>query len=235
LLHFKDLKKEVVSSINRLEWNYKEGELVEEKIEVVSFDVDGTLVSMEFNNFIWLEELPSLIGKKKGMSFEDAKEYTISEYEKVDEEDVRWYEMSHWIDHFNLDASFEEILSKYESKIEIFPDVVPALEKLKDRFTLILTTAMPREFLDVKIRTIKQFFKFDFSVISDFKQLKTPDSYLTICEILDVSPSEFLHIGDHWEFDYVAPKEAGANAFFLDRTKERTGDFIIHDLEELEF
>jgi len=212
----------------------KESEQMKEHIEVVSFDVDGTLVPMEFNNLIWLEELPSLIAKKEGMSFEDAKAYTISEYEKVGEGDLRWYEMNHWIKHFDLDASFEDILSKYESKIETFPDVVPTLERLEDRFTLILTTAMPREFLDIKIKTIKQFFKFDFSVISDFKQLKTPDSYLTICNKLNILPSELLHIGDHWEYDYIAPKEAGANAIFLDREKKRIGDFIIHDLEELE-
>ncbi|MFH2013255.1 MAG: HAD family hydrolase [Pseudomonadota bacterium] len=207
---------------------------MKEQIEVVSFDVDGTLVPMDFNNLIWMEELPSLIAKKKGMSLEDAQAYTISEYEKVGEDDLRWYEINYWIARFDLETSFEEILSKYESMIEVFPDVIPTLERLEDKYTLILTTAMPREFLDVKIKTIKQFFKFDFSVISDFKKLKTPDSYLTICDRLNVLPSELLHIGDHWEYDYIAPREAGANAIFLDREKKIVGDFIIHDLEELE-
>lgn len=203
-------------------------------IEVVSFDVDGTLVSMDFNNMIWMEELPALIGRKKGMSLEEAMEYTISEYEKVGENDMRWYEMNHWIRHFGLDTTFEAIVSKYASKVEIFPDVIPTLERLKSRFTLILTTAMPREFLDVKIKDFKGFFKFDFSVISDFKLLKTPESYLNICNILNIFPSELIHIGDHWEFDYIAPKEAGANAIFLDRKKKRAGDSIIYNLGELE-
>lgn len=207
---------------------------MKETVTVVSFDVDGTLVPMEFNNLVWMEELPALIAEKRGMSLEDARIYTISEYEKVGEGDLRWYEMNHWIDHFDLDTTFETILSKYESRIKTFPDVMPTLEKLENRYTLILTTAMPREFLEVKIRTIKQFFQFDFSVISDFKQVKTPESYLTICERLNISPSELLHIGDHWEFDYVAPIEAGANALFLDRQRKRVGDFVIHDLEELE-
>ena len=205
-----------------------------ENIGVVSFDVDGTLVPMEFNNLIWMEELPALIGKKKGMSFEEAQSYTIAEYEKVGEGDLRWYELSYWIELFDLDTSFEAILSKYESKIEMFPDVIPTLERLENRFTLILTTAMPREFLDVKIRKIKRFFDFDFSVISDFKQLKTPESYLTICRTLEIMPSELLHIGDQWKFDYLSPKEAGANAIFLDREKKKTGDSVIHDLRELE-
>jgi len=206
---------------------------MKEKIEVVSFDVDGTLVPMEFNNLIWMRELPTLIAEKKGMNFEDARAYTISEYEKVGEGDVRWYEMNHWIEHFGLNTTLEDILSKYESKIEVFPDVVPTLEKLESRYTLILTTAMPREFLGVKIAKIKRFFQFDFSVISDFKQLKTPESYLTICERLNIPPSKLLHIGDHWDFDYIAPKEAGADAFFLDRHMNKVGDFVIHDLEEL--
>lgn len=206
---------------------------MKEDITVVSFDVDGTLVSMEFNNFVWLEELPSLIAAKKGMSFEEARAYTISEYEKVGEGDLRWYEIDHWIKHFDLDTTFEAIVSKCQCRIEIFPDVIPTLERLQDSYTLILTTAMPREFLGVKIKTIKQFFQFDFSVISDFKRLKTPASYALICERLNISPKELLHIGDHWEFDYIAPREAGANAIFLDRKKEKNGDFVIHDLDEL--
>ena len=207
---------------------------MKENIEVVSFDVDGTLVPMDFNNLVWLEELPSLIAKKKGMTFEEAKAYTISEYEKVGEEDMRWYEMNHWIEHFELETTFEAILSKYASTIELFPDVIPALQKLKKRYTLILITAMPREFLEVKIKDIKQFFQFDFSVISDLKQLKTPKSYQTICQRLNMTPSALLHIGDHWEFDYIAPKDAGANALFLDREKKKAGDFVIHSLNELE-
>ncbi len=212
----------------------KKGYLMRRNIEVVSFDVDGTLVSMDFNNMIWMEELPALIGRKKGMSLEEARAYTISEYEKVGENDMRWYEMNHWIRHFDLDTTFEVILSKYASKVEIFPDVIPTLERLKSKYILILTTAMPREFLNVKIREFKGFFKFDFSVISDFKLLKTPESYLKICNILNILPSRLIHIGDHWGFDYIAPKEAGANAIFLDREKKRAGDSVIHNLEELE-
>ena len=203
-------------------------------IEVVSFDVDGTLVSLDFNNLVWLEGIPSLVAEKEGMTFEDAKEYTISEYEKVGEGDIRWYEMNHWIEHFGLAASFDDLLSQYRSKIEIFPDVIPALERLEHRYMLILTTAMPREFLDIKVTSIKHFFRFDFSVVSDFKQLKVKKSYLNICERLNISPAQLMHVGDHWEFDYVAPKEAGANALFLDREKKHSGDFIIHSLDQLD-
>ena len=209
------------------------GDCMKDGIEVVSFDVDGTLVSLDFNDLVWLEGIPSLVAEKEGMTFEDARDYTISEYEKVGEGDIRWYKMNHWIEHFGLDTNFDEILSKYQSKIEIFPDVIPALERLEHRYTLILITAMPREFLDIKISGIKHFFQFDFSVISDFKQLKIKESYLNICDRLSISPAQLLHIGDHWEYDYIAPKEAGANAIFLDREKKQSGEFIIHDLDQL--
>ena len=207
---------------------------MQQGITVVSFDVDGTLIPMEFNNLVWKEELPSLFAKKKGISVEDARAFIISEYERIGEEDLRWYKMRHWIDHFNLDTTLEAILAKYESSIEVFPDVIPALERLKHRYTLIITTAMTREFLDVKTREIKRFFQYDFSVISDFKQLKTPESYRSICRELNILPSELLHIGDQLKFDYLAPKEAGARAILLDREKERAGDSIIHSLRELE-
>ena len=202
-------------------------------ITVVSFDVDGTLIPMDFNNLVWKEELPALVAEKKGISAEDARDYIVSEYERIWDGDLRWYEMGCWIDHFDLDVTLEGILAKYESSVEVFPDVIPALKRLKDRYTLIITTAMTREFLAIKIREIKRFFQRDFSVISDFNQLKTPESYRTICRVLNISPLELLHVGDQWKFDYLAPREAGASAILLDREKERVGDSIIHSIREL--
>jgi len=62
----------------------------------------------------------------------------------------------------------------------------------------------------------------------------TTEIYLKICQILNVSPTRVLHIGDHWEFDYIEASKAGLNAIFLDRSNNKKGEFIVNNLKEVE-
>ncbi|GAH96190.1 unnamed protein product, partial [marine sediment metagenome] len=41
--------------------------------------------------------------------------------------------------------------------------------------------------------------------------------YLTVCQEMNIPPDEVAHIGDSWQFDFLAAKEAGIEAFHLDR------------------
>jgi len=74
-----------------------------------------------------------------------------------------------------------------------------------------------------------------FSATSDFREVKkTIEFYQRICQILGVSPQEIVHIGDHYEFDYLVPRRLGIRAFYLDRSGEQKGVFILQDLRDLE-
>ena len=63
---------------------------------------------------------------------------------------------------------------------------------------------------------------------------KTADFYQRICQILGTRPQEIVHVGDHYEFDYLVPRSLGIHAFYLDRSGEQRGDSIISDLRDLE-
>ncbi|MEA1964151.1 MAG: HAD family hydrolase [Candidatus Aerophobetes bacterium] len=205
-------------------------------IKIVSFDVDGTLVKENFNDLIWQKEIPSLYARKRGTSLEKAEKMIIEEYKRVGENDLRWYSMDFWISHFHLDVQVDEIISKYESRIEVYPEVPSVLEKLKEKYSLIIITMMPSEFLVPKLRKIGNYFKSTFSTISDFKDLKSPQGYLKICQKLQISPVQLLHIGDQWKADYLSPKKAEINTVFLDRKNEKRieGECIIRSLDELQ-
>jgi putative hydrolase of the HAD superfamily len=74
-----------------------------------------------------------------------------------------------------------------------------------------------------------------FSATSDFGDVKkTARFYHRICEILGANPQEIVHVGDHFEFDYLVPRTLGIHAFYLDRSGGKRGDFVLCDLKELE-
>jgi putative hydrolase of the HAD superfamily len=42
-----------------------------------------------------------------------------------------------------------------------------------------------------------------------------------------------VHVGDHWEFDYLVPKALGIKVLYIDRSWSRSGDDVIRSLEEM--
>lgn len=202
-------------------------------LKIISFDVDGTLVDLEYNDLIWFKEIPELVAKKKKISFEKSLKFVHEEYTKLGEHNLNWYDINYWISYFGLEISPNKIFEKYEPQVKIYPEVIPLLEELKKNFILIVITAMPREFLVPKMKKLEKYFEFSFSALSDFKELKNSEIYSKISKALNVSPKQILHIGDHWEFDYLAAQKAGMNTIYLDRSNTKKGKYIISSLGEV--
>jgi putative hydrolase of the HAD superfamily len=202
-------------------------------LKIISFDVDGTLVDLEYNDLIWFKEIPELVAKKKKISFEKSLKLVHEEYTKLGEHDLNWYDINYWISYFGIEISPNKIFEKYEPQVKIYTEVIPLLEELKKNFILIVITAMPREFLVPKMKNLEKYFKFSFSALSDFKELKNSEIYSKISKAIKVHPKQILHVGDHWEFDYLAAQKAGMNAIYLDRSNTKKGKFIIHNLGEV--
>jgi putative hydrolase of the HAD superfamily len=199
--------------------------------------MDGTLVDPEFTDWVWGHGVPTLYAEKAGLPFEEAKTFVVEEYSKVGEEAVEWYDINYWLNFFQIEMNWKELLERYTDKIKIYPDVNHLLERLSDQFALVLTSNAGREFIDVEMEAtgLKKYFGRIFSATSDFKKVKkTTDFYQRICQILRVKPQEIVHVGDHHEFDYLVPRSLGIHAFYLDRSGERKGDFTLSDLGDLE-
>jgi putative hydrolase of the HAD superfamily len=128
-------------------------------------------------------------------------------------------------------------MHQYVHKIDIYPDVNDILDGLKGRLPIILTSNAGREFIDVEMEAtgLGRYFDRIFSATSDFGEVKkTAGFYQRICQILGTRPQEMVHVGDHYEFDYLVPRSLGIHAFYLDRSGEKNGDFVLRDLRELE-
>ncbi|MFB0557433.1 MAG: HAD family hydrolase, partial [Dehalococcoidia bacterium] len=59
------------------------------------------------------------------------------------------------------------------------------------------------------------------------------DFYLSICEEMGVKPNRVIHVGDNWQFDLLNARQAGINAFHVDRSG-RNHQESLSDLTQLQ-
>jgi putative hydrolase of the HAD superfamily len=205
--------------------------------KIISFDMDGTLVDPEFTDWVWGHGIPTLYMEKVGIPFDEAKAYVVEEYLKVGEGALEWYDIKYWFRFFQLEQSWNILMKRYADKINLYPDVNQLLERLKSRFVLVLTSNAGREFIDIEMEAtdLGKYFDRIFSATSDFGEVKkTGGFYQRICQILGTEPEEIVHVGDHYEFDYLVPRSLGIHAFYLDRSGEKDGEFVLQNLRDLE-
>lgn len=202
------------------------------RLKIISFDVEGTLITHRFSEIVWEEAIPKLYSEKEGISIDEAISCVMEEYNKIGEERMEWYDIKYWFDYFGLN-DYEKLLNRHKNEISCYPEVQQTLQELSENYRLIVNSNSPREFLELETEKFKRFFHHIFSAPSDFRQVKTIDFYRTICDVLKIKPEEMAHVGDHWVYDFVAPREIGIHAFYLDRKLEKQNEHIINNLKEL--
>ena len=204
-------------------------------MNVISFDLDGTLVTDEFSQIVWHKGIPELYAEKFCCGLDEAREFILQEYEKVGDKTIEWYYIEYWLKFFGLSNNWKKLFDKFKDRIKLYPEVEEVLSALKQSYKLIITSNAAREFLDIEIKesNISSYFAHIFSATSDFKEVKkTEQFYLKICKLLNITHNQIIHVGDHFEFDYLVPQQLGINSFYLDRKGERKGHSIVNDLKE---
>jgi len=203
------------------------------KPELVSFDLDGTLVEIEgvLDKF-WYEKIPKLYSERHGIGFEEARKKVKKAYDDLGMNDMRWYMPSYWFRKFDLKKSPEEVLSGLKGNAKVYEDALQVLDKLHKKYDIVLVSNAPREIIEVELDGMEKYFKGVYSCPSDFNSLKIDKCYDRICRELRVEPGKVLHIGDSKRFDYEEPRKAGLNSVFLDRKGTETNVRKVKDLKE---
>jgi putative hydrolase of the HAD superfamily len=206
------------------------------KNKLVSFDLDNTLVDPTYTTFVWEIGIPKLYAKKHNTSVSEAISLVRAEYERIGDSALEWYDIKYWFEYFELPGRWENLMEEHRDKIRPFPEVKEVMEDLVRHYDLIVTSNAARAFVEVEVKEteIEDYFIRIFSATSDFGQVKkTPQFYEQICEIMGTSPSNAIHVGDHYEFDYLVPKSLGMEAYYLDRDGNRPKEtFTVKDLRE---
>ncbi|UCH58077.1 MAG: HAD family hydrolase [Candidatus Bathyarchaeota archaeon] len=204
------------------------------QIEVVSFDMEGTLITDTFSDLIWETDIPHLYAIRKDLDFETAKKMVLDEYATVGMEQPEWYDAGYWFRRLDIPGDWRSLLENRREDCEVYPETLQVLKNLSRRYRLIVSSNTIREFLTVQLTKLPQVFDQVFSAPSDFGMVKSEEFYGEICRILRLKPGAIAHIGDSLKFDYEAPDELGINAFHLDRSGGAPGAHVVHDLMEFE-
>ena len=206
------------------------------KIKVISFDMDGTLIKSNFADLVWLDGIPRIYSEQYKIPFEKAKEKFILEYDKIGKDRIEWYDINYWFNKYHLNIKVDDLFKKYEDYLEFYPDVENILKFFNEKYTLIVSSNAPREFLDFNLKPVKHFFNKMFSSVSDYYLLKKDvNFYKNIIFELGISTSELVHVGDNYISDYQVPKNIGINSFYIDRkitTPNRDTILKLSDLKE---
>lgn len=203
-------------------------------IRVVSFDLDGTLVTQKFGDMVWNHGIPLEFSKKYGIPFDEARRIILTEYASVGDENPLWYDIDYWVKRFGLDVTVKELLNRYEEFIELREGVIETLRDLKGRFNLILSSNASRVFVEKELSYtgLKRFFDFSFSATSDFGMVKKDARFFRkILEILNLREDEMIHIGDNKIFDFHVPASIGIRSILVEEGKSLKE--VISDCEEM--
>ncbi len=204
-------------------------------IEVVSFDMEGTLIDNSYSNLIWETDIPRLYGEKHGLDMEGARAKVLGEYAQVGEDRPEWYDIDYWFKRLGLDDDWRELLRQREDACRVYSEVPRVLERMSGEYTLIVSSNTIREFLEVQLTKLPDVFTKVYSAPTDLKTLKKTESfYGRICKEMGVNPSSMAHVGDSFKFDYEEPRKLGIYSFFLDRQGRSSGEHTVCDLDEFE-
>jgi FMN phosphatase YigB (HAD superfamily) len=183
----------------------------------ISFDLDGTLTDPAFVDGVWNEGLPRILAEHQGIDYQEACRLCRDAYCTEGESSIRWYQLSYWLNHFDLHHVDEDtVISGFTPRISLFDDVLPALTLLKRLgYRLVLFSNAPRPFLnrEVDMCSLHDYFDEMISLPDDWGMVKSnEDVYRRLKSSLK---SDVIHTGDHICFDYEVPRKAGVRAYHI--------------------
>jgi len=111
-------------------------------------DMDGTILDLAYDNYMWLTHIPRQWAKQNDMSIVEARKYLLSKFGAA-QGDLRWYCLDHWSEHLGLDVY--QLHRDNLQKIAFLPGAREFLMQAREaRVQVLLVTNSHQDTLDLK-------------------------------------------------------------------------------------
>ncbi len=110
--------------------------------ETLMLDMDGTLLDLAFDNYVWRDLVPRRYAAANGMSFEAAKDHLFEQYQSV-QGDLEWYCLDHWCERLQIDVM--QLHHDVNHRIGYLPGALEFLRTVheQDLRVLLVTNSHP--------------------------------------------------------------------------------------------
>ncbi len=223
---------------------------LKQKIKALAFDQYGTIVDMQKG----LMEAVTPFLKQKGWGgephrfvtwwrrthFENSMIDALCDRGHTSYREIGQRAVSYVMDRCGITYTADEVrrLVGEIEKLKPFPDVLPALERLKTRYRLAILSNGDRDMLKAAAPHIG--FAFDHVISAEEAGYFKPHwkTYAKAAEIMGLTPARILFVANH-AFDCIGAKAYGMRTAFIDRRKRPFGgtphqpDLIVENFAEL--
>jgi len=110
--------------------------------ETLMLDMDGTILDLAFDNYIWRDLVPRRYAAAHGMTFEAARDYLFDQYRAV-QGDLEWYCLDHWCERLGIDVV--QLHHDVNHRIGYLPGALDFLRTVQrqDTRVLLVTNSHP--------------------------------------------------------------------------------------------
>ena len=105
-------------------------------------DMDGTILDLAYDNFMWLTHVPERWAEKNGLPLNEARKRLFAKYGEIQGE-LYWYCLDHWSERLGLNVM--QLHRDHHERIEYLPGARDFLEAVRetDKKVLLVTNSHP--------------------------------------------------------------------------------------------
>ena len=126
--------------------------------QTLMLDMDGTLLDLAYDNFMWMEHIPAVYARERAISEEQAKSQLRETFLRL-EGKLDWYCLDHWSEALQLDVA--ALHREQNDRIGFLPGAREFLETVAGHdLRLLMVTNSHQKTLDIKaeVTGITEFF-----------------------------------------------------------------------------
>ncbi len=119
-----------------------------DECDTLMLDMDGTLLDLAYDNYMWMEHIPSEYAKRNEISEEAARNHLYDTFRRL-EGKLDWYCLDHWSDALDMDVA--ALHREQNERIGFLPGAEQFLKTVADHHVRVLmVTNSHQHTLDIK-------------------------------------------------------------------------------------